>query len=690
MRYWVGVCALCLAGWAQAAEDAAPREAAIGEVFQRGDFRFSVDPVPGYVAERSVPDRWDPAAPGASGATWRSWLYDRQVDRRGDAASFYVDYAYEARTTSLLGDAGKYQITFNPDYQQLSIHRVELRRDGRWSDRLQPDHISLARRESRFEDDLADGAVTALIVLDDVRVDDVVRIAYTITGANPVLAGQDSDTMYFGWGSPLLDAHLRVLDDPGTRFAVRREHGAPEPSQREAGGAAELRMHAHGVAATVDESNYPVWFQPYPRAQVSVQRSWADVVDWALPLYPKVDAPLPADLEARIDAWSRLPTQGEKLTAALRAVQDEVRYFGVELGDNSHRPVPPADTWRRRRGDCKDKAYLLSTILARLGIPSVPALASIGEGKAVADMIPSAYDFDHVIVRSLVDGRPVWVDPTISQQGGSAAASDLSRYGVVLPVAAGTEGLEAVLAPDKADAGTEVVELYSPTADGRDVPLEIRTVYKGQAADMRRAGFAAERLSDTSRRYADYYRKRFGELSVVGEPEIRDDRRGNVLTVVEHYRLAAPFEAEGASVRGLNVRADAIDGPASLPSTMQRTGPLHFALPGVYRHAMRVRIPQGWKPTFGAEHDVVDGALFDYRREVELRDDEARLDYSLDVRKPDVAGAQAGTHLGELRKLQDTLSATLRFRMPQGQDQQDRARRLRALLHDVQEPGKSP
>ncbi len=680
MRYWMGACALCLAGWAQAAEG----------IFQRGDFSFAVGPAPEYVVERSIPDRWDPSAPGASGATWRVWLYDRQVDRRGDAASFHVDYAYEAKTASLLGDAGKYQITFIPDYQKLAIHRVELRRNGRWSDRLQPDHISLARRESRFEDDLADGAVTALIVLDDVRVDDVVRVAYTITGANPVLAGQDSDTTYFGWGAPLLDAHLRVLDDPGTRFAVRRENGAPDFVQREAGDAAELLMHAHGVAATVDESNYPVWFQPYPRAQVSVQRSWADVVEWALPLYPKVDAPLPDDLEARILTWSRLPSQGEKLTAALRAVQDEVRYFGVELGENSHRPMPPADTWRRRRGDCKDKAYLLATILGRLGIPSVPALASIGEGKAVADMIPSAYDFDHVIVRSLVDGRPVWVDPTISQQGGSALASDLSRYGVVLPVSAGTTALETVLAPDKADAGTEVVELYSPTADGRDVPLEVRTVYKGQAADARRAGFASERLSDISRRYADYYRKRFGELSVVGEPQVSDDRRSNVLTVVERYRLAAPFEAEGASVRGLSVRADAFDAPAALPSTMQRTGPLYFAQPGKYRHEVRVRIPQGWEPTFGPEHAAVDGALFEYRRDVALRDGEARLDYSLDVRKSDVPGTQAGAHLGELRKLQDTLSATLRFRMPQAQSQQDRARRLRALLHDVKDGGKDP
>lgn len=670
MRFWLGACVLAMAGWAQAGDG----------VHRRGDFRFEIAPMPAYVVEHPVAERWDAAAPGVDGATWRVWLYDRQVDRRGAKSSFFVDYAYEARTTSLLGDAGKYQITFNPEYQQLAIHRVQLRRDGRWSDRLDPDRISLARRESGFENDMADGAVTALIVLDDVRVDDVVRVAYTIHGSNPILDGQDSDTMYFAWQSPLLDARMRLLDDPDTTLDVRRENGAPEPMRRQSADAVELEMRAHGAAAIVDESNYPVWYQPYPRAQASATRSWADVVAWALPLYPAVTAPLPPDLEMRVAQWSRLPNQSERLTAALRAVQDEVRYFGVEMGDNTHRPVAPAQTWTRRRGDCKDKAYLLATLLGRLGVPSVPALASTDEGKAVEAMVPSAYDFNHVIVRSLVDGKPVWVDPTISQQGGQAVASDLSRYGVVLPIAPGQATLETVVAPAGGDAGTEVVERYHPAAAGPEVALEIRTVYKGMTADARRASFASERLSDVSRRYADYYRKRFGELSPVGEPQVQDDRRANVMTVVEHYRLAAPLEAEGGAVSGLSVRADAIEAPATLPSTMDRRGPLRFAVPGLYRHQMRVDVPPGWKPTFGSGSESVQGKYFGYSRDVRIAGNEVVLAYELDVRELDIPGKDAATHVGQLRKVQDTLGATLRFRVPQDSADEDRARRLRELL----------
>ncbi len=113
-------------------------------------------------------------------------------------------------------------------------------------------------------------------------------------------------------------------------------------------------------------------------ALVSARRSWADVVAWALPLYPDAGA-LPADLEARVAEWSRLPTPRERLTAALRAVQDEVRYFGVEMGENTQarRPIPA-----RIAEATGDKAYLLSTSWRAWGSP-LPALDFDGRGRSV-------------------------------------------------------------------------------------------------------------------------------------------------------------------------------------------------------------------------------------------------------------------------------------------------------------------
>jgi hypothetical protein len=59
---------------------------------------------------------------------------------------------------------------------------VEVRRGGVWTNRFDAAQVSLARRESDFENDLTDGSVTALLLLSDVRLGDVVRVAFSVEG----------------------------------------------------------------------------------------------------------------------------------------------------------------------------------------------------------------------------------------------------------------------------------------------------------------------------------------------------------------------------------------------------------------------------------------------------------------------------------------------------------------------------
>lgn len=655
---------------------------------QRGEYRFETGPVPDFVERAALPDQWPEDAPGAGDERWRYWLYDIQADRREGRDALFVDYAYEARGASLVGEAGRFQISFNPEYQRLRIHDVELRRDGAWHDRLDAERISLARREDGFEQDLADGNVTALIVLDDVRITDVVRIAYSVTGSNPVLAGQGNDWMRFGWQSPSLRSRLRVLMDPGAKPRVHRENAAPEPVVRERADAVEVVLDAQRQPVVVDDGQYPAWYQPYPLAQVAREQSWKQVVDWALPLYPRVER-LPDELEAKVREWRALPDERARITAAVRLVQDEVRYFGIEMGENTHRPTAPAETWRRRFGDCKDKVYLLVSLLGRMDIRAVPALVTTSRGKAVSGFVPSASVFNHVIARIDAGGQVLWVDPTITLQGGEAGAYDLASYGAALAIEPGGGRIEPITAP--ADVrernGISVVERYVPQADARGVVFEVETVYRGDPADQRRRSFANERGDDLSRRYADYYRRRLGELEVVAAPRLSDDREGNALTVTERYLLKAPFDDEGVSVKALDVFADALQDISRLPTSMARTAPLAYASPGRYRHEIEVEIPERWTATFGKEQQRVSSKAFEYARNVDVVDGSARVVYELDVKQPEVAGDDAAGHLEEIRRLQSGLSATLRFRLPASVAADERQRRLQQLLRNAIDEG---
>lgn len=670
MRH-IRLAALVFALWATQAQ---------AEIHQRGDYRFETAPEPAFVQRLTVPSTWSPKAPGADEPRWRYWLYDVQVDRRNGAERVYVDYVYEARTPSLIGEAGKFEIGFNPAFETLALHRVEVRRDGAWHSRLDPKRVSLARREDEFEKDIANGAVSALIVLDDVRVGDVVRISYTVDGANPVLAGQATDWMRLAFGSPALETRYRVLYDAGTPLKTHRENTDVEPEIRQGGDGVEVVVRGRGAATVVGHAGYPRWYQPYPTVQVAREQSWRHVVDWALPLYPAVEGALPSELERHLGRWRGLPDRNAQLTAALRLVQDEVRYFGIEMGEASHRPHAPHEVWERRFGDCKDKAYLLTTLLGRLGIEAVPALVSVGQGEAVRRRLPSASAFDHVIVRARIDGRTVWVDPTLSQQGGLPQQADLSHLGAALPVATGVAALETVDRPESAVNATEVVERFVPDASGNGAAFTVETTYRGDAADRARRTTGGERREELSRRYAEFYGKRYGELSVVDLPRIEDDRSANVLRVREHYRLAKPFDSGSGGLRSLDVQGHSLHGVSEPPDATAHPGPLDVGTPGRFRHTVEVELPPQWSARFGTENVEHASSAFAYSRKVAVEDGVARVAYDFQIREPHVGTEGVAKHIGALRDAHDTLSATLRFQMPAALETTDRERRLKALL----------
>ncbi|MEJ1096309.1 MULTISPECIES: DUF3857 domain-containing protein [unclassified Pseudoxanthomonas] len=657
------------------------------EIHRRGDFEFEVGPTPDFVVSKPIPDKWAAKSPSAEDERWRYWRYEVQADRRGGRDEVYVDYAYEPLSAAYLGDAGRFKISFNPEYQRLIIHRADLRRDGRWSQRFAVDKVSLARRETGFENDMADGVVTALIVLEDVRIGDVVRITYSVIGSNPIMAGQVSDWARFALSNPMLESSLRVLLEPDARPRIYRSKGSPEPVIRKTASSTEIVMRATAVAPVVNEEGYPVWYEPYPQAQVGRDQRWADVVSWGLPLYPRVQE-IPAELESKLDQWRALPDDQERMTAALRTVQDQIRYFGVEMGENTHRPAPPSQTWQRRYGDCKDKAYLLVTLLQRMGIEAAPALVSIDRGRAIADFVPSASNFDHVIVRAKLKERVVWLDPTLNQQGGDPATVDLSVYGMALPLVSGNGALQAVESPSVVLKSTTVQERYEIPKTGSGVKLSIETVFQGEAADYARRSLASQRADELVRRYSDYYRKRFGELTVVSGAAMVDDRRANKIKVSETYLLKAPFQDVGAA-KAIDLFAESLQSVSALPSSMDRQSPLFFASPSKYSHEIKVVYPKGWQPTFVSDTSSHSSSAFDYQRKLTVGPEEVDVRYDLSVKQRELAVGETSMHINQLRMVRDDISTRLSFALSAPSSGKEREKRIKALLRAMETEGQS-
>lgn len=94
-------------------------------------------------------------------------------------------------------------------------------------------------------------------------------------------------------------------------------------------------------------------------------------------------------------------------------VRDSIRYVGFHRGIGSFRPRDAAETYRTRYGDCKDMANLLVALYRHRKIEAYPVLISTRGTGPLDDSVPSAGQFNHLIVAlRKSDGTHQFLDPT--------------------------------------------------------------------------------------------------------------------------------------------------------------------------------------------------------------------------------------------------------------------------------------
>jgi hypothetical protein len=652
---------------------------AAGQIHQSGEYSFSVGPPPAFVQTAELPDAW-PHSRDDEDSGARVWLMDTQVDRRRGRHVF-VDYAYEAVRQELVGEAAKFQIDFSPEFESLTIHAVELRRDGRWSTRFEPEAVTLARREVDFERDMATGTVTALLVLDDVRAGDVIRVRYSIDGMNPILAGQLTEQAGFGWVQPQLRRRLRVLYPPGTELVEHNDPGTPAARFETRADARVAEFDQQRPVVLRDEGQYPAWFSVVPSVRIDAKREWTDVARWARELYPP-PPPLPASLRERIAQWRTLPDVDARIGAALRAVQEEVRYFGVEIGASTHRPAEPGVTWDRRYGDCKDKARLLVSVLDQLGVQAAPALVSFGRGRAVREVPPSASAFDHVIVQVRLGKDVVWVDPTSTQQRGSPRRMTIGEFGHALPVAADTRDLVPVQRAPGATSRAHVMEHFTP-GEGEAAELRVESEFEGGAADRQRRLFQSQGKDEIARQYLEHYRHRFGEVSSGAKLEVEDREAENRVIVRERYLLASPWKAIAGAQRVLELNSESIASLVQLPAVLDRRAPLPLEHPVELAYVTRIDMPERWRWSNPIDAVTLQDDAIRYEASATLKDRRIDIRHQIRSASDAVAVADLGEHFRVRRAIAEDLGTRVLLELPAAAAVAEREQRINSLVRGL-------
>ncbi|MGC2695209.1 MAG: DUF3857 domain-containing transglutaminase family protein [Candidatus Angelobacter sp.] len=126
-------------------------------------------------------------------------------------------------------------------------------------------------------------------------------------------------------------------------------------------------------------------------------KSWDDLGTWYAQLTAGVRDPSP-ELQAKVRelAPATLP-MFERIRALSVFAQRDVRYYAIEIGIGGFRPHPAAEIFSHRYGDCKDKATVLSAMLAQIGVKSYYMLIHATRGIYTENTPPNS-GFNHAIL----------------------------------------------------------------------------------------------------------------------------------------------------------------------------------------------------------------------------------------------------------------------------------------------------
>ena len=514
----------------------------------------------------------------------RYLLIDRQWRIDDSTPQYWARTVIEAETVNGVESASEIQIQIDPSFETLHMTGLYVIRDGQRIDHSQRAHVEVLRTEPDLGNGIYQGTETLYIRLEDVRAGDIVDYSYVSEGRNPAYAGHAFHIGHLNWGVDVERLHRRTVlpKDREHQIKLRGTDITPVKSELE-----DNIVYTIGPVAAEKvkyDAGAPDWYRAQGTFEISDFADWSGVIELGKSFF---DGQTEAALEEVITKIrTEHDTDEARILAALRFVQDDIRYHSIALGQGGFIPRDPAIVLETRFGDCKEKTQLFVLMARALGATSAdPALVDSTEGPDITNRLPSLGAFDHVITRLVLGEETYWIDATRRFQRGSLATLAKPWFGVALVLAEGESELSEMPMPSPEKPLVEIHDRFDLSAGvGEDVIMTATSTYRGVRADRLRAQLADDGQQALEENYIRFYEKWFGEVTLEDPLEVTDNLAANEIIIREHLRLIEAYEPYDKTDTGqyeFDFKAYALGDVIDTDAPKRRKAPLEV-YPGVH------------------------------------------------------------------------------------------------------------
>lgn len=552
---------------------------------------------------------------------------------------------------------GNLSLAWNPAAGSPVVHAIKIHREGQVIDLLKTASFEILRREDQLEAARLDGNLTAVLRVPDLRVGDEIEFGATLRASDPTLGKDDAGLLLLAPDPAPGRYHLRLSWEERNKPTVKMTSDMTTVAEQGAN-AIDYRFDNPGVLTPPKDA--PPRYQWQRVVEYSSFSEWQGISRLFAPLFAEAsslnaNSPLRQE-SARIAAAHANPL--DRAAAALKMVQQDVRYIYVGLNGGNLTPAGADETWQRRYGDCKAKTALLLALLRELGVEAEAVLVNnSGADDGLDQRLPSPRMFDHVLVRARIDGKIYWLDGTMP-----AVVPPLQQpvvsYQWVLPLTTQGGGLEQLgWAP--ASRPDEITLFEIDARAGFDKPARITnmTIKRGIEGLQQEVQFSA---ATPAQLLSAFRENAIGNTwQTIEDVRWRYDAKAqaSILTIVGTG--AVDWDDDGDGVKSLALPGGGFNPPEKrIRATEQDQALPFYNKPDFSCHVTTVRLPSTTKAEQWSHKDDINNRLFGraYYRAFDIYDGSLRMIRGSRIEQKEVDATKAQRDNGRIALFDNSMA----------------------------------